>query len=243
MKKAVSRSRASSDDIALAVKESLAWLKQASSKKVRDGMSRFGIPSDKALGVSVGEIRKFAKKIGPGHELSLALWATDVYEARLLAAFVGDPQKMTPAEMDAWCADFDNWAVCDTACFHLFDRSPHAFKKIAAWAKKKGEFQKRAAFALLASVTVEDAKADHTKFMSGLKLIEAAADDERNFVKKGVNWALRSVGGRSKALHAEAVKVATRLASSEKAAARWVGKDALRDLNGGAMKRRIARHG
>jgi 3-methyladenine DNA glycosylase AlkD len=243
MKKAAPASRATSRDIDLAVKEALAWLNQASSKKVRDGMSRFGIPSDKALGVGVGEIRKFAKKIGPSHELSLALWASDVYEARLLAAFVGDPQKMTPAQMDRWCADFDNWAVCDTACFHLFDRSPHAFKKITAWAKNKGEFQKRAAFALLASVTVEDAKADHTKFMSGLKLIEAASDDERNFVKKGVNWALRSVGGRSKALHAEALKVAERLAKSELAATRWIGKDALRDLNGAAMQRRIERRG
>jgi 3-methyladenine DNA glycosylase AlkD len=244
MKKAVTpRSRAATGDIDLAVKEALAWLKHASSDKVRNGMARFGIPSDKALGVPVGEIRKFAKKIGRSHDLSLALWVTDVYEARLLAAFVGDPQVMTSAEMDRWCADFDNWAVCDTACFHLFDCSPRAFKKIAAWAKKKGEFQKRAAFALLASITPEDAKADHAKFMDGLKLIEAASNDERNFVKKAVNWALRSIGGRSRALHKEALKVAQRLAGSELASARWIGKDALRDLNGAAMQRRLARRG
>ncbi len=205
-KKAAARDHGLPDDIDSAVREALVWLEEASSKQVREGMARFGIPSDKALGVSVGEIRKFAKKIGRSPELSQALWATDVYEARLLAIFTGDPMRMTSATMDRWCADFDNWAVCDTACFHLFDTSPHAFKKISAWAGKKGEFQKRAAFALLASVTSQDVKADHPKFLAGLKLIEAAAVDERNFVKKGVNWALRSVGNRNQALHAEALR-------------------------------------
>lgn len=242
-KKAVTPNRATPADMDAAVKEVLARLKEVSRKKVRDGMARYGIPSEKALGVSVGELRKYARKIGRSHELSQALWATDVYEARLLAVFTGDPRQMTSAEMDQWCADFDNWAVCDTACFHLFDSSPLAFKKIAAWARKKGEFQKRAAFALLASITPQDVKADHAKFLDGLRLIEAAADDERNFVKKGVNWALRSVGGRSKALHAEALKVAERLSDSENPAARWIGKDALRGLRSTATLQRIARRG
>jgi 3-methyladenine DNA glycosylase AlkD len=242
-KKAAAKARATAESIDSAVEEALGWLKDASSKKVRDGMVRYAIPSDKALGVPVGEIRKFAKKIGRSPELSRALWETDVYEARLLAVFTGDPGKMTSVEMDRWCADFDSWAVCDTACFHLFDSSPLAFKKIAAWAKKKGEFQKRAAFALLASVTSEDVKADHAKFLNGLKLIEAAADDERNFVKKGVNCALRSVGNRSKALHAEALKVAEKLSRSENASTRWIGKDAVREFHSKATLRRIERRG
>ena len=241
MKHSESKPRKILGDTALAVKEALEWLKSASSKKVRDGMARFGIPSDKALGVPVGTIRDFAKKIGRDQALSEALWKTEVYEARLLATFVADPVKVTPALMDRWCSDFDSWAVCDTACFHLFDRTPHAFKKVSEWSKKKGEFQKRAAFALLASVALHDKKADDAGFLEGLKLIESAADDGRNFVKKAVNWALRGIGGRNQALHAEAVKVAERLAESKLSVARWIGKDALRDLNGAVMMKRIAK--
>ena len=141
MKKPAPKGRSPRNEIALAVQEALAWLKEASSAKVRDGMARFGIPSSKALGVPVGTIRGFAKKLGTDHALSEALWRTEVYEARLLAAFVDDPAQVTPAQMEQWCGDFDSWAVCDTACFHLFDKSPHAYKKVAAWTKKKGEFQ------------------------------------------------------------------------------------------------------
>lgn len=225
------------EDIKQAVQEVLQWLQDHSSTKVREGMARYAIPSDNALGVSVGEMRKYAKALGQDQALSLALWKLDVYEAKMMAIFLGEPKLVTARQMDDWCADFDSWAICDTACFHLFDQSPLAFKKIHQWTSRKGEFQKRAAFALLASVstgTDED-------FIRCLPLIEQAADDERNFVKKAVNWALRSIGNQNPGLHGEAVALASRLAESSVASARWIGKDALHQLASAATQKRVNR--
>lgn len=219
----------------------LAALKRLSSKKVRDGMSRFAIPNANALGVPVGDMRKLAKKVGRNHELATALWKTKVYEARMMAAFVGEAEKVTPRQMDDWCEDFDSWAICDTVCFALFDRAPTAWDKVSEWATREEEFVKRAAFALLASLVAHDKHADDANFMEGLQLIEAAADDERNFVKKGVNWALRCIGKYKPSLHAAAVAVAERLAASSNASSRWIGKDALRELNSPAVKKRLAK--
>src|SRR5688572_17615792 len=129
-------------------------LKRRGTKATRDGMARYGIPSDKAFGVPVGTLRQYAKSLGRNHELAAALWKTGWYEARMLASFVDEPARVTPGQMDLWCRDFDNWAVCDTACFHLFDRTPHAWPKIAQWSRRRDEFIKRAAFALLAGLTV-----------------------------------------------------------------------------------------
>lgn len=207
-----------------------AWLKKAGKPAVKKGMARYAIPSDNAFGVPVGVMRAYAKRLGRDHDLALELWKSGYYEARMLATFVDDPALVTPVQMDRWCKDFDSWAICDTACFHLFDRSPHAWKKVRAWAKKRDEFVKRGAFALLASLALHDKKAPDAPFLQGLKLIERAASDERNFVKKAVSWALRGIGKRNRALNAEAVKVSKRLAASSKPAARWVGKDALREL-------------
>jgi 3-methyladenine DNA glycosylase AlkD len=193
-------------------------------------MARYGLPSDHALGVSVADIRALAKQIGRRHELAVELWKTGVYEARMLTAFVDEPARVTPAQMDRWCRDFDNWGICDTLCFHLFDRTPHAWEKIGKWAGRREEFVKRAAFALLASVALHDKKAADAPFIRSFPLVEQAAADERNFVKKGVSWALRAIGKRNAALNAAANKLAKRLAGSPNAAARWVGKDALRDL-------------
>ena len=193
-------------------------------------MARYGLPSDNALGVSVADIRALAKQIGRSHELAVELWKTGVYEARMLTAFIDEPARVTPAQMDRWCRDFDNWGICDTLCFHLFDRTPHAWNKIEKWAGRREEFVKRAAFALLASVALHDKKAADAPFLRSLPLIEQAATDERNFVKKGVSWALRGIGKRNAALKAAATALARRLALSPQAAARWVGKDALRDL-------------
>ena len=158
----------------------------------------------------------------------------------MLTAFVAEPARVTPAQMDRWCRDFDNWAICDTLCFHLFDRTPHAWAKVAQWSDKREEFVKRAAFALLASLAGHDKHSGDEAFAQCLPLVERAATDERNFVKKGVSWALRGVGRRSPPLHAAAVAVARRLADSPEAAARWVGKDALRDLTSPAVTRRLA---
>ena len=219
----------------------VAWLKRHGTKATRDGMARYAIPSDEAFGVTVGTLRSYAKRLGRDHELAGALWTARWYEARMLACFVDDPALVTPAQMDRWCRDFDNWAICDTACFALFDRSPHAWKKVDAWAPRKEEFTRRAAFALLASLSVHDKKAPDAPFLRGLRLIERTAADERNFVKKAVNWALRSIGKRNAALNAASVKVARTLAASSKPAARWVGKDALRELTGASVKRRLAK--
>lgn len=223
------------------VEEVVAELRHLSSEKYRQGMARFAIPSDNAFGVPVGVMRQLAKRLGRSSRLAGELWATGWYEARMLAVFVEDPTNVTPAQMDRWCRDFDSWAICDTACFHLFDRTPHARKKVQAWATRRDEFVKRAAFALLASMTVHDKQAPDELFIEGLVLIKAAADDERNFVKKAVNWALRSIGKRNLALHAAAVAVAQRLATEEAAAPRWIGKDALRELNSKSVTQRLAK--
>jgi 3-methyladenine DNA glycosylase AlkD len=219
--------------------EVIATLKKMANKKVRDGMARYAIPSDKALGIPVGALRALGKKLGKHHPLAIALWDSEIYEARMLASFVGEPERLTPAQMDRFCRDFDNWAITDTLCFALFDRSPHAFAKIKAWSTKKPEFEKRAAFALLASVALHDKAASDADFVKTLPLIERAATDERNFVKKGVSWALRSVGARSPALHAASVELATKLAASSDPTARWIGKDSLRDLERPAVLKKV----
>jgi 3-methyladenine DNA glycosylase AlkD len=215
------------------VRALLAWMKTRGSRRNVEGMARYGIVADKVFGISVGTLRAKGKQIGRDHALARALWKTGWYEARMLAAFVDDPKAVTPAQMDAWAKDFDNWAICDTVCFHLFDKSPHAWSRIRAWRRRKDEFVKRAAFALMASVALHDKKADDALFLPCLPMIEAAATDDRNFVKKGVSWALRGIGRRSPLLRAPSLALATTLAASSSAAARWVGKDAMRDLSRG----------
>ena len=217
----------------------LTWLERKGTKKNRDGMARYAIVAPKAFGVSVADIRLLGKKIGRDHELAAALWDAGWYEARMLTAFVEEPDRVTPAQMDRWARDFDNWAICDALCFHLFDRSPHAWRKIEQWSSKREEFVRRAAFALLASVALHDKDAPDAPFLRSLRFIESAATDERNFVKKGVSWALRSVGRRNKKLNAASVEVAKRLSESKESAPRWVGKDALRELTSAAVQRRL----
>ena len=212
--------------------EILEDLKALGTDAYRAGMARYAIHAPKAFGVSVGQIKALAKRLGRDHALAQDLWDTGWYEARLLAAMVDDPKRVTIAQMDAWRADFDNWAVTDTLCFDLFDRTSHAFDRIDAWATLEGEFDKRAAFALLASVALHRKELPDEPFLERLPLIEAAATDPRNFVKKGVNWALRAIGSRkSPALKAAALDCAARLAASTDRTARWNGKDALRQLN------------
>ena len=223
------------------VDEALAALEALGTEEGRLGMARYGIVAAKVYGVSVANIRTLAKKMGRDHELADALWRTGWYEARLLAAFVDDPRLVTPAQMDRWAGDFENWADCDTLCFHLFDKTPHAWKKVEQWSNKRAEFVKRASFALLASIAGHDKKAPDQPFRDSFPLIERGAADDRNFVKKGVSWALRGIGHRNPALHAASIAVAKRLAASKDAAPRWVGKDALRDLTRATVTARLAR--
>lgn len=238
-KAAPTNTKATPDDDVEAV---VASLKRSGTKGVRDGMARYGIPSDRALGVSVGDLKKVAKRLGRDHELAGGLWESGWYEARMLAAFVDEPARVTPAQMERWCGDFDNWAICDTVCFQLFDRTPHAWRKLTEWSGRPEEFVKRAAFALLWGLTRHDKQAGDERFVEGLLLVERAAADERHFVKKAVNMALRAVGKRNVRLRAAAVVVAERLAGSPEAAPRWVGTDARRELAGGAgvRKRTVA---
>jgi 3-methyladenine DNA glycosylase AlkD len=156
------------------------------------------------------------------------------------ASFVDDPALVTAAQMDRWCRDFDNWAICDTVCFALFDRTLYAWPKVAQWSGRRDEFVKRAAFALLWGLTMHDKRADDAPFVESLHLVERAADDDRNFVKKSVNMALRAIGKRSPALHAAALAVAKRLALSEDASSRWIGKDAVRELESAGVRARLA---
>lgn len=219
----------------------LAWLKRHGTKTTRDGFARYGIHTDKAFGVSMGDIQALGKRLGRHHDLAAALWDSGWYEARLLASYVDDPALVTSGQMDRWCRDFDNWGICDTVCFCLFDKTPHAWTKVEKWSGHRDEFVKRAAFALLASLALHDKAAGNEPFLESLRFIERAAIDDRNFVKKGVSWALRSVGRRNAALHSPAVEVARRLAASPDPTARWVGKDALRDILRPAVTRRLAK--
>jgi 3-methyladenine DNA glycosylase AlkD len=223
------------------VASALAWLKKHSSKSVRDGMARYAIPNDHALGVTMSDIQKLGKQLGRDHALALEIWKTGVYEARMLCAYIDEPARVTAAQMNAQARDFDNWAICDTLCFALWVRSPHAFPMIHKWAKRREEYVKRAAFALLASMALKHADSGDADYLVTLPLIEAAASDERNFVKKGVNWALRGIGSRNPALNKAAVALAKKLAASTDAAPRWVGKDALRQLATPATQARLAR--
>jgi 3-methyladenine DNA glycosylase AlkD len=216
--------------IALQVERVLTWLKAHSSEATLNGMSRYAIPSHNAFGVAMKDIKALGKELGHNHELALALWKTDRYEARILTAFVADPAQLTADQMDAWCRDFDNWAYCDTLSFSLFDRTPHAWQKVERWSRSKGEFEKRTAFALLWSLALHDKLASDDQFIEGLGLIERASDDERNFVKKAVSMALKAIGKRNRTLRAAAITVAGRLAESPQAAARSIGKETLREL-------------
>ena len=216
-------------------------LEKKGSRKVREEMlTRYGITAPKAHGVPLGVIKAMGKEIGTDHELALALWDTGWYEARLLTSFIDDPSKVTAAQMDRWARDFDNWGVCDTLCFNLFDRTPHAWRKVEQWTKKDAEFVKRGGFALLACLALHDKTTGDGPFLKSLRLVEAGADDDRNFVKKGVSWALRLIGRRSQSLNAAAVTLCERLAASSSPAARWNGKQALRELTSPLVRRQMA---
>lgn len=212
------------------VKSVLAELKRAGDPTYKADMGkRYGIVTKAPVyGVRVATLRTMAKRIGYDHALSEKLWASGVHDARMLATMVDDPADVTAAQMERWVKDMDNWGIVDTACFHYWDRSPHAHKQIEKWAKAKDEFVKRAAFALLASCALHK-QATEAQLMRGLELIEAHARDPRNFVKKAVNWALRAIGGVKKAkLRAAARSLAEQLSVSDDATERWVGKDAMR---------------
>jgi len=222
-------------------KEALAWLAKQGSQRTINEMARYGIEAKRAFGVPMGSLLKYSKWVGINQELSLALWKSGWYEARLLAAMIDDPKQVTRRQMDAWARDFDNWGVCDTVCWHLFDYTPCAWETLPRWSTSRHEFVKRAAFAMMAGQAGHDKAAPDAQFLALLPLIEQGARDERNFVKKAVSWALRRIGHRGAALHASAVALATRMAASDQPSSRWVGKDALRDLSRPMVRAKVAR--
>ena len=224
----------------------LRWLERRGTRRTRDQMlQQFGIVAPNSYGVPVGTIQQLGKRLGRDHALALALWDTGWYEARMLAAFVDEPIRVTAAQMDRWAGDFDNWGICDTVCFHLFDRTPIAWRKVAPWSRRREEFVKRAAFALVAGLALHDKAATDAQFLRVLPLIEQGAADGRNFVRKGVSWGLRVLGRRNAVLHAAAVDVARRLAARSEPAARSTGTEALRELTSpkvrAAVEKRVQR--
>lgn len=201
-----------------------------------EGMARFGINPHGTLGISIPTLRAIAKRNGKNHEVAGALWHSGIHEARILASMVEDPKAVTSEQMDAWVADFDSWDVCDQVCSNLFCRTPHAQEKVAAWAKRDEEFIRRAAFALICAITVYDKKAPDDYFLNLLPLIEKHAADPRNFVKKAVNWALRQIGKRNPNLWVHAMATAERIARQPHPSARWIARDAIRELKSRAPK-------
>jgi 3-methyladenine DNA glycosylase AlkD len=231
----------------------LAELRAMGSEKNRAGMARYGIKVQDAFGVSVYELRKIAKRLGTDHGLALALWATGNHEARLLACFVDDPALVSDRQVEAWARDFDSWDICDQATTSLFDQTRHAWSKAVTWATRDQEWVKRAGFALMAGLAVHDKAAGNCAFLKLLPLIERGAADPRNFVKKAVNWALRNIGKRNRALNAAAIACAEtiraaahRRAGGERGgdpqtrSARWVAADALRELASGKVQARLS---
>lgn len=221
----------------------LAWLEAHGSARNREGMARYGIRAPKVFGVSMAAMRPLARRLGTNHELALALWASGWLEARLLAAFVDDPARVTSRQMEQWARDFDNWAVCDSVCLHLFSAAPPRWRKAAVWIDRPAEFVRRAGCALLAALAVRDKAAADAQFLACLPALERIAADPRPLVKKGVSWALRQIGKRNPALNRAAIAATERLRASDAPAARWVGRDAARELTAPATQARIGLRG
>ena len=203
------------------------------------GMARFAIDTTNTLGVSMPKIRAIGKQITKDHDLAQQLWDVGINEAKILASLVDHAKWVTGPQMDAWANEFNSWDVCDQVCGNLFDKTPLIDEKILAWCNEEKEFVRRAAFALIAWRAVHDKKSSDEDFLAYLPLIEKASDDNRNFVKKAVNWALRQIGKKSAALHGPALKLAQKLADSSDKAARWIGKDALKELDGEIIRQRL----
>lgn len=205
-------------------------LKKHTNSKNIEGMKRFGIKTDNAIGVGMVPLKELAKEIGKNHALGLELWESEYREARHLAYLISDYKQLTKKQMESWVKDFDSWDICDGTCMHLFRKSPDAFDLAFIWAKKKSEFIRRAGFTLMATLAVHEKKrADHD-FLLFFPLIVEFASDERNFVKKAVNWALRQIGKRTEFLKWEALSLAYEIREQDSKAARWVANDAIREL-------------
>jgi 3-methyladenine DNA glycosylase AlkD len=203
------------------------------------GMAKYGMTVERRLGVSVPDMRKLAKELGRDHALALDLWRTGIAEARIVAGMVADPAKLTEGQMEEWVKDIDSWDVCDQVCMNLFEKSQLAWKKIIDWSEREEEFVKRTAFSLIACLAWHDKKASDERFVELLPVIMREATDERNFVKKAVNWALRNIGKRNVHLNEAAISTAKEIQRLDSKAARWIAADAIRELESDAVQSRL----
>jgi 3-methyladenine DNA glycosylase AlkD len=214
-------------------------LRALADPKVRAKMAYFGVRVEKAHGISTPELHRLAKKIGKNHGLANQLWASGIHEAKCLAAMIGEPAEVTDAQMERWARGFDSWDVVDGACCYLFAYSPLAWKKAFDWSRHKEEYVKRAAFSLMAYLAYKDKTASDAKFIRLLSVIKRESRDDRNFVKKAVNWALRNIGKRNRALNRAAIRTARQIRALDSATARWIAADAIRELAGTAVQKRL----
>ena len=216
-------------------------LRRLGTKRNVEGMARYGIHAKKVFGVSKPKLDALAKKIGKNHALGLELWSTGIQDARILAGLISEPGKVTAAQMERWVRDFDNWDVCDGTCCHLFVFAAPAWAKAVEWSRRKKEFEKRAGFALMAYLAYRDKSAPDAKYQRLFSIIRREAHDERNFVRKAVNWALRQIGKRNLKLNRAAIQEAARIYKIDSRAARWIAADALRELKSAAVQKRLQR--
>jgi len=223
----------------LRAEEVLKELRSSGDPAAVAGMARFGIHSAKALGIPTPVLRGLAKRIGRDQKLAEELWLSGILEARVVSSLIGDPRLVTEALMESWVKDFDSWAVCDACCCSLFDKTKFAWRKAVAWSRREEEYVKRAGYALMAALASHDKTAADEKFLRLLPVIRRGAADERNFVKKAVNWALRQIGKRNRALNRAAIQAAREMRKIDSRSARWIAADALRELEGEAVQRRL----
>jgi 3-methyladenine DNA glycosylase AlkD len=223
------------------VKEVLDKLRTKARPENLSGMAKYGMAVEQRLGVSVPEVRKLAKEIGTDRKLALELWKTGIAEARILAAMVDDPSKLTEEQMEDWVKDIDSWDVCDQVCMNLFEKNQLAWKKIMDWSEREGEFVRRTAFSLIACLAWHDKKASDEKFIELLPVMIRGSTDERNFVKKAVNWALRNIGKRNLNLNKAAIEAAKEIQRLDSKAARWIAADAIRELESDPIQQRLSR--
>ena len=221
------------------VKDVLDKLQSKAQPEQLKGMAKYGMTVEQRLGVSVPDMRKLAKEIGRDHKLALDLWRTGIAEARIVAAMVGDPAKLTEEQMEDWVKGINSWDVCDQVCMNLFEKNQLAWKKIVDWSEREEEFVKRTAFSLIACLAWHDKKASDEKFIELLSVIIRGATDERNFVKKAVNWALRNIGKRNLNLNEAAINAAKEIKRLDSKAARWVAADAIRELESESIQKRL----
>ena len=221
------------------VKDVLDRLQSKAHPEQLKGMAKYGISIEQRLGVSVPDMRRLAKELGRDHKLALSIWKTGIAEARILAGMVGDPDRLTEEQMEEWVKDIDSWDVCDQVCMNLFEKNQLAWKKIIDWSEREEEFVKRTAFSLTACLAWHDKKASDEKFIELLPVIIRAATDERNFVKKAANWALRNIGKRNLNLNRAAINAAKEIQRLDSKAARWIAADAIRELESDAVQSRL----